>query len=182
MPTPIGHTLVGLSIAWSTQALSRAPAHHRAGTSLAFLAGVFAIAPDFDFVYPPIHRMMTHSLVAVIAATACAAVVAHRTKQERPWVIAMVCGVAYASHLALDWLGGDTKWPAGMQLLWPFSDEWFISSWDVFKPTVLATFFEWPTMVANLVAVLRELAILGPFAVGAWLLHAQRCKRSGLTN
>lgn len=178
MPTPLGHALVGLTISWSTQAISRVPSRHRAGTSLAFFAGVFAIAPDFDFVYPPIHRMMTHSIVAAIAATAGAAVVAHRTKQERPWVIALVCGIAYASHLALDWLGGDTKQPAGIQLLWPFSDGWFISSWHLFRPTDLGGFFGFQTMVSNLVSVLRELAILSPFAIGAWLLYTRRGRPS----
>lgn len=181
MPTPLGHALVGLTISWSTQAISRVPSRRRAGTSLAFFAAVFAIAPDFDFVYPPIHRMMTHSIVAAITATACAAFVAHRTKQKRPWVIALVCGVAYASHLALDWLGGDTKQPAGIQLLWPFSGEWFISSLNVFHPTSLTRFFEWRVLAENLAAVLRELAILIPFAVGAWLLHTRRGKPSDLT-
>ena len=151
----------------------RAPVRHRAGTTLAFTAAVFAIAPDFDFVYPTMHRMMSHSISAVIAATVCAAIVAHRTKQERPWLTSMVCGLAYASHLALDWLGGDAKLPAGIQLLWPFSDTWFISSWNVFGATVLASFFERQTMIANLVAVLRELAILGPIALGAWLLRGR---------
>jgi membrane-bound metal-dependent hydrolase YbcI (DUF457 family) len=180
MPTPLGHALVGLTISWSTQAISRAPSGHRTGPSLAFLASLFAIAPDFDFVYQPIHRMMTHSIVAAIAATACAAVVAHRTKQERPWVIAMVCGAAYASHLALDWLGSDTKQPGGIQLLWPFSDEWFLSSWHLFRPMHLGGFFGFQTMVSNVVSVLRELAILSPFAIGAWLLHARRAKPSDL--
>ena len=181
MPTPLGHALVGLTISWSAQAVSGAPARHRAGASLAYVAGVFAVAPDFDFIYPPIHRTMTHSITAAIAATICAAVVAHRTKQERPWVIAIVCGLAYGSHLALDWLGGDTKWPAGIQLLWPFSDGWFISSWSLFTPTVLETFFEWPTMVSNFIGVVRELVILSPFVVAARLLHARRAKPAGLT-
>jgi len=171
MPTPLGHALAGLTIAWSSSAVYRAPVRRRAGMSLAFSAAVFAIAPDFDFVYPPIHRMMSHSIIAVIAATICAAVIAHRTKQERPWLTAMVCGLAYASHLALDWLGGDTKVPAGIQLLWPFSDTWFISSWNVFGATEVGSFFQRWAMIANLVALLRELAILAPFAAGAWLLR-----------
>ncbi len=158
------------------------PARHRAGISLALLAGAFAVAPDFDFIYPPIHRRMSHSIVAAIVATIGAAVVAHRTKQQRPWVSALVCGVAYSSHLALDWLGGDTKEPAGIQLLWPFSDEWFISSWNIFEPTELVTFFERGTMVSNLAVVVRELAILSPLAAGAWLLYAQRRKPASPAN
>jgi membrane-bound metal-dependent hydrolase YbcI (DUF457 family) len=173
---------VGLSIAWSTQAISRPPIRHREGISLAFIAGVFAIAPDFDFIYPPLHRRMTHSIVAVAVATIWAAFVAHRAKQERPWVIAMVCGVAYASHLALDWLGGDTKQPAGIQLLWPFSDEFFISSWHLFAPTLLGGFFRPQTMAANFLTLIRELAILSPFAAVAWLLYARRRKPASRAN
>ena len=177
MPTPLGHALAGLTIAWSSQTISPSPAHRHARISLAFLAALFAIAPDFDFVKPPLHRTMTHSISAAIAATICAILIAHRTNRERPWFTAAVCGLAYASHLALDWLGGDTKKPAGIQLLWPFTREWFISSWNVFHPTELGRFFfTSETILSNLVAVGREVAILTPLALGAWLLHLRKQK------
>ena len=118
----------------------------------------------FDFLYPPIHRTMTHSLIAVGLVVVATGLVASRVRRDDVWSSAVVCGLAYASHLGLDWLGSDTKLPAGIQLLWPFSDAWFISSLGVFRATDIGGFFRTPVMVSNALAVLRELSILGPSA------------------
>jgi hypothetical protein len=70
---------------------------------------------------------MTHSITAVLVAT----IIAHWMTRWRTgvfnWRLALLCGAAYGSHLLLDWLDNDTKQPAGIQLLWPFSNQWFIS-------------------------------------------------------
>ena len=177
MPTPLGHALAGLTIAWTSEAARRVPISPRTRTALIVAGAGFAIAPDLDLIYPPIHRMMSHSITALVIATACAAIVAHRTNQDSPWLLAAVCGLAYASHLALDYVGGDTKLPAGMQLLWPFSDSWFSSSSPVFMPAVLRGFLEPRVLIWNTLSVLRELAILTPVALGAWFLKV-RLERS----
>lgn len=177
VPTPLGHALAGLTIAWTSEAARRVSISPRTRTALIVAGAGFAIAPDLDLVYPPIHRMMSHSITALILATACAAIVAHRTNQDRPWLLTAVCGLAYASHLALDFVGGDTKEPAGMLLLWPFSDSWFSSSSPVFMPAVLRGFLKPRVLLWNTLSVLRELAILSPFAVGAWFLKI-RLERS----
>lgn len=121
--------------------------------------------------------MMTHSLTAVVVVTAAAWLIARRTdRRTAPSVMAIVCGLAFSSHLAMDWIGGDTKQPAGIQLLWPFSDAWFISSWGVFGATSLGRFF-WPeTMLSNALTILRELLIVGPLAYAAWVMK-QRAQR-----
>jgi membrane-bound metal-dependent hydrolase YbcI (DUF457 family) len=115
--------------------------------------------------------MMSHSLTALVIVTATAWLVARRTGRGRgPSAIAIVCGLAYGSHLVMDWLGTDTKLPPGIQLLWPFSDAWFISSWGVFGPTWLGRFFSPERMLANATTLLRELLIIGPLAYAAWLV------------
>lgn len=169
MPTPLGHALAGASVAWLAQSVRRIPTDRRTDTRLALTCAELAVAADLDFIYPPIHRMMTHSLTAVAVVTAAAWLIARRAdRRTAPWVMAIVCGLAYGSHLAMDWIGGDTKQPAGIQLLWPFSDAWFISSWSVFGATSLGRFF-WPeTMLSNAFTVLRELLILVPLALVAW--------------
>jgi len=163
VPTPLGHALAGLTIAWTSEAARRVSISPRTRTALIVAGAGFAIAPDLDLVYPPIHRMMSHSITALILATACAAIVAHRTNQDRPWLLTVV--------------GGDTKEPAGMLLLWPFSDSWFSSSSPVFMPAVLRGFLKPRVLLWNTLSVLRELAILSPFAVGAWFLKI-RLERS----
>jgi membrane-bound metal-dependent hydrolase YbcI (DUF457 family) len=174
MPTPLGHALVGAAIVWSAESFRRAPLDPRPRTSLAVVCAGLAVAPDLDLLYPPIHRMMSHSLLAVGVVGAVAWIVARRTHRDRTWLVTTACVLAYASHLGLDWLGGDTKQPPGIQALWPFSDAWFISSWGVFRATDLGAFFIPSVILSNALAVLRELAILGPVALVAWLLRGQR--------
>lgn len=168
MPTPLGHGLAGATIAWFVQSAPKTPPSIRANHRLALVCAEVAIVPDLDFIYPPIHRMMSHSLTAVVVVIAIAGLIARRADRKAAWPVAFLCGLAYASHLGLDWLGGDTKLPAGIQLLWPFSDTWFISSWGVFGATSLGQFFAPETMLANAWAILRELFILGPLAFIAW--------------
>jgi hypothetical protein len=85
-----------------------------------------------------------------------------------------LCGLAYASHLVLDWLGNDSKLPAGVQVLWPFSDTWYISSWGIFRATHLEGFFLPKTMMSNSLALLQEFVLLSPIAFSAWLLQRNR--------
>ena len=59
----------------------------------------------------------------------------------------LACGVACAAHLLLDWLGDRTRLSAvGIQVLWPFSDRWFISGWNSFRRSNGAIFSarRWP--------------------------------------
>ena len=51
------------------------------------------------------------------------------------FVVGLACGLAWSSHILLDWLGADANPPYGVQAFWPFSDTWFISGVDVFPGT-----------------------------------------------
>lgn len=171
MPTPLGHAIAGVAIAWSTEAIRPASRDARGHRSLTMMCAGLAIAPDMDLVYPPIHRMMSHSISAVLLVGVIAWFLTRRTKPEAARIVGVVCGLAYASHLALDWLGGDTKLPAGIQLLWPFSRDWFISSQSLFRATTLGGFFKPSTILSNTLAVVQELLILGPVLLGSSFLR-----------
>lgn len=173
MPTPLGHALAGVAIAWSAQ--SARPKLLTGGTArgLTIACAGLAVAPDLDLLYPPIHRMVSHSVTAVAAVAAISWLVARRANIQAAGSAAAVCGLAYGSHLLLDWLGGDTKLPEGIRLLWPFTDAWFISSWSLFRATILGGFFTPRVMMANALAVLQELVILTPFAAAAWFLRGR---------
>jgi len=119
---------------------------------------------------------MTHSLSAVGLVVVATGLIAWRLRRDDVWYTVVVCALAYASHLGLDWLGSDTKLPAGIQLLWPFSDAWFISSLGVFRGTDFGGFFRIPVMVSNTLAVLQELLILTPISLGAWSLRNRRVR------
>ena len=178
MPTPIGHALVGVAIAWSAEAIRRTPVRLPARSTVAAACAGLAVVPDLDLLYPPVHRMMTHSVIALVLAGVIAGAVMQRGDRGAAWRVGILCGLAYASHLLLDWLGGDTKIPAGVQLLWPFSDRWFISSWGIFRPTDLGGFFTAPIIRSNALTVLRELLVLGPVAVATFFWRRRRAGRS----
>ena len=179
MPTPIGHALAGLAIGWSAESLQKLPTASRGRPSLVMICGGLAILPDADLIYLPIHRTLTHSVIAAVIAGLVCGYMLRRVPRVSCWQIAGICALAYGSHIGLDWLGGDTKLPAGVQLLSPVTDQWFISSWNVFLPTHLGGFFTPPVILANVTAMVREVLILGPFALVAWTVRC-RTQRAGL--
>jgi membrane-bound metal-dependent hydrolase YbcI (DUF457 family) len=178
MPSPLGHALAGAAIALVAEARQPQPRQARFDNVL-LIAGIgLAMAPDLDFIYRPVHRIMTHSITAVVLVGLIAWLVGRRTRPDRSLRIAMVCGLAYGSHLLLDWMGNDTNLPAGIQAGWPFDRTWYISQWGVFAAThVGRRFWQAGTMAANALAMLREVAILGPIALAAWALARRRPSR-----
>src|SRR5947207_11048808 len=181
MPSPIGHALAGVAVAWAGQ--RRTPTPDRRGQThpgrtgspnlapTVVVCAVLAALPDIDLVLPGFHRTYTHSLTAVIVVTIVAAAM---TGKVTRWRTALTCGAAYASHLLLDWLGADDFPPFGIQALWPFSRRWFISGWDVFPQTARQHFFTLPIIRQNFAAVAQELAILLPILAVVWLMTRQQ--------
>jgi hypothetical protein len=88
-----------------------------------------------------------------------------------------MCACAYGSHLLMDWLGVDLYPPRGIQLMWPFSDAWFISDADVFRQTARLRIFTRGPMTTNALAILQEFAILGPTLVALWLVRVKALAR-----
>ena len=145
------------------------------------LCAFLAAAPDLDLFVPYAHRAGTHSLLAVavvaifsiIAMTVTGRVTGPGRVGSRraviAWQVVLACTAAYASHLFLDWLGADDTPPRGLQILWPFSDRWFISDLDLFRGTARRDVFSALSMRTNALALVQEIAILGPVALAAWL-------------
>jgi membrane-bound metal-dependent hydrolase YbcI (DUF457 family) len=159
MPSPIGHAIAGVAVAWSARQPRLAP----------ICAGLAAL-PDIDLILPARHRSYTHSLTAVLLVTIVAAAV---TGKVTRWRTALICGAAYGSHLVLDWLGADTHPPPGIQLLWPLSDRWFKSGWNVFPETARLHLFSAAALRQNALAIAQELAILLPILALVWLVRVK---------
>jgi membrane-bound metal-dependent hydrolase YbcI (DUF457 family) len=188
MPSPFGHALAGVAAAWTADLIpgNRAwrisrPASSvfaRAGGPTTLVCGLLGALPDIDLA-SRYHRSMTHSVTAVVAIFIIAAVVtrwvtAHPT---RVWRIAAMCAGAYATHLALDWLGVDRYMPAGLQMLWPFSSKWYISGVDLFPQTERRRLFSAMTVRINLVALAWETVVLLPVLAGLWLIRIKSLAR-----
>ena len=181
MPSSIAHALAGVATAWTADLVpgSRTgrsaprPAswYARAGNGLTAACALLAVIPDLDLVLR-VHRTFTHSVCAVILVGLGAAAFALNT--NRPIArLALMCSGAYATHLLLDWLAADALSPYGIQLLWPFSDRWFISDWHVFRTTERRHFLTAVVFGENLRTVAQEIAILGPLLVGLWLVRVK---------
>lgn len=162
MPTPIGHALAGLAIAGLAS---------RQGALTTRQIGVlvaFAIAPDLDLLGKFIdgvnhHRGATHSVVAAGFA-GLAGLLASRAGWKAPSALAM--SGAWFSHVLLDFLGVDTTPPFGEMVLWPFSQDFYISPVALFYDVGRSMTLE--TVRHNLVALALEAAVLVPTVALCW--------------
>jgi membrane-bound metal-dependent hydrolase YbcI (DUF457 family) len=182
MPSPIGHALAGAAIAFGSapglgiRGSTTEPDAHRL-RFLTIACAALAALPDIDLAAPYTHRTITHSLLATGVVTIIAAVVTGQVTPRAARRTTLICAAAYASHLLLDWLAVDDTPPRGLQILWPFSDRWFISGWDLFRGTARRNLFSVVSMRANVLAALQEIATLGPVAAIAWLVGVKTAAR-----
>jgi inner membrane protein len=166
MPSPIGHALAGIAVG---ALIARPP-----GWRLLAVTAVAAALPDMDFLLPLRHRGPSHSVGAAAMAFAVALLVlSSGSHVTRRWHSAAAVGLAYASHTLLDWLGADTSTPRGLMALWPLSTAFYISGWDVFD-SVDRRYWMPGFWTRNTIAVLREIAILGPIVILALLARHRR--------
>jgi membrane-bound metal-dependent hydrolase YbcI (DUF457 family) len=125
MPLPVGHAVVGYSVA----AASGVRFRKQAWTALLFSL-VVANLPDADFLPgaladEPIlyHRTIAHTLpAAMLCGLIISAVLTRFGPRFRE--IALLGFLVYASHLFADMVhfgGGNI----GVQILWPISDNWY---------------------------------------------------------
>lgn len=181
MPSPIGHALAGIAIAWTADLIpgdrawrtapDRASWFLRAGDGFTFACAALGATPDLDLLFVA-HRTVTHSIGAVVFVGLFAAALAANAR--RPIArVALMCAAAYGSHLFLDWLGTDFYPPRGIQLLWPINSDWYISGTDVFRQTARLHLFTRPVIMTNLRAIVQEIAILGPTVVALWLVRVK---------
>jgi inner membrane protein len=115
----------------------------------------------------------------MIAAIVTAWVTARSPARTNPTPlrVALLCGAAYGSHILFDWLGTDRLAPFGIQALWPFSDQWYLSGWDIFPATERRRFFSAATILFNLKGVAQELLVLGPVLAVLWLIRVKAAAR-----
>jgi inner membrane protein len=154
VPSPVGHALGGLAAGWFLA--GRRPSPRRSAVGDAVVFAVAGMAADLDLLFV-LHRGPTHG----IGVACLVGIVAYLATRRRR--LAASVAAAYASHTLLDWLGTDTTAPIGIMALWPFSREYFESGLHLFQ--AISRRYWLPEFWSfNLIALLRELLILGPLA------------------
>lgn len=168
MPTPLGHLLGGFAAGWSVAG----PPPDRRGRVRALALGGLGMAADLDLLIGR-HSQFTHSLgmTVVIGAAAFAWGAARRRESARAaLLLALAAAAAYGSHVLLDWLGQDATPPFGITAWWPLTGRYFISGLDVFMGVSRRPWLPGHAWY-DVLAVAREIAILGPLALAAWWLR-----------
>ena len=175
MPTPVGHSLAGLAVALAGERRLRGNWRRFLTSRTTLICVALATLPDLDLLIPRLHRTATHSLTATLVVAVVAAIMTARAPTRGTgtggvfgriaWSAVALYAAAHASHLLLDWLGRDPSPQPGIQLLWPLSDRWFISGWDVFPNEERRHVFTAAAMLRNLHVLAWELGILGPVVV-----------------
>ena len=182
MPSPIGHALAGIAVAWGADlwpgnrtwriAPKGASWYTRAGNGLTLVCAALAIAPDLDLLVAGVHRSITHSFVSIAVVATITGMAAARLRL--PVVrCACMCAGAWATHMLLDWLAADPSSPRGIQALWPFDERRFISGWELFPGTERRQIFSAPSIRLNAAALVRELAVMTPLVLGLWLVRVK---------
>ena len=177
MPSPIGHGLAGLAIGLALEPAqpesARSTTRHL--SKFAILGAVFAALPDADLIHSAIHRGVSHSIGATALLMIIAAVVTGWVTGRVQWRWVLLVGAAHASHILMDWLGTDPYPPPGLRALWPFSDRFYISGWNLFPPTERRVYLPGAFLI-NARAFFTEVGILGPLA--ALVFFSRRTRRS----
>lgn len=178
MPSPVGHTLIGLALgsAWLLPRVEFRKLTHAAWEQRWPLLGCVALAnlPDLDYVPGVLtgeinlcHHYYTHTpgWCLLVAAGLWLLMRARGVANARAffWLAALLL-----SHLAADIFCEDGRAPQGIMALWPFNETFYIS------PVSLFTHLrkdEWTDILQwhNVYAVLREAVVCAPFlALAVW--------------
>ena len=174
MPSPLGHVLGGIAAGWLVSGVprrvSRAKTQPHATPNSgwwreAVLFGALGALPDVDLLFGA-HSGPTHSIgAAVIVGVLATLLGAHGILRSPPvalWTAMLACSAAYGSHVLLDWTSTDSMAPIGIMALWPFDRGYYESNLHVFGAISRRYYQGWTFVQQNVIAVLREVAILIP--------------------
>ena len=183
MPSPVGHSLIGLAVG-ALAAL--APDDWRGLARQAWqnrwpLLGAIALAnaPDIDYLpglltgeLNAYHHLLTHTAGwCGVVSVGCWMLVRAVRSSTRVALLGW-CLLLTGSHLLADWLTADTRPPIGIMALWPCTDNFYIAPHTIFPRLLkhnLGEILQWH----NAQAVAVEVVWCLP-AVMAVLL-AKRC-------
>jgi membrane-bound metal-dependent hydrolase YbcI (DUF457 family) len=136
-----------------------------------------ALLPDVDLAFRFVdgrnhHNNEVHSVGAALVVALAAALALRALRWPRALPAALAVGLAFSSHLLLDYLNVDTNPPIGLMALWPFAQGHLKSPIPIFLDVGRA--FDWPTIRHNTLAVAWECVVLVPLCGLAWRFRQAR--------
>jgi membrane-bound metal-dependent hydrolase YbcI (DUF457 family) len=162
VPSPVGHALGGLIVG---EVLA---------PSALLICAVAGVLPDIDFAWGG-HNRETHSLGAAVIA---GLVVLAWKRSPR---LAIAVTISWATHVFFDWLGSDDTPPLGVMALWPLNSNFYFANAFVFE-AISRRYWLDNFITHNAWAVIKEVLILGPLAIIAFLWQVRRrYRRPGTT-
>jgi inner membrane protein len=171
MPSPLAHGLAGLTVHLLASRDGRELGDPwRIGVTVGA-----ALIPDLDLAFKLVdgknhHNDQLHSLGFALLAAVAGAAVFRLLAWRRPVALALAAGLAWTSHVLLDYLNVDTNPPIGLMALWPFSDAYYKSSVPVFLD--IGRTLTWSTVRHDAVAGAWELVVLVPILLACWRYKA----------
>ncbi|HNR93358.1 MAG TPA: metal-dependent hydrolase [Kiritimatiellia bacterium] len=136
MSSPVGHSVIGAAfgVLYFLKPAGRRGLWVQAAEKWPWILGaaLFANLPDIDYI-PGVmagelnlyHHGVTHTL-GWAALVSLLVWIPLRPKGARGRELSLIFLLLF-SHLALDWVTADGKEPYGIMILWPFSNNYFIS-------------------------------------------------------
>jgi inner membrane protein len=169
MPTPVGHSIMGYIIYRATT--SSFGVHQWQFTAFCLFT---ANAPDLDFIPGFLigdpnryHHGVSHSIgFAVLFALVCSLFLS-LLKKEVIGKNFVLFFFLYCSHIVLDYLSIDTRFPYGVPLFWPLSNAYYIAPFaflpDIRRTSSSLEFIPSLFSLHNLWATSVEILLLFPF-------------------
>jgi len=178
--TPIGHTLAGATLIINQSVFTKI----KPIFGILILI-VVANLPDIDYLFgffkgnPNLyHHGWTHSFVFVLVMGFVVYGICYFFIRDSALAVGLIVAGILFTHLILDYFTLDTSPPFGLQLFWPFSTSYFISSatlfGDVHKSATSVTFIQSLFVWHNLKTVLLEIVILVPVLIVFRLIRKRR--------
>jgi membrane-bound metal-dependent hydrolase YbcI (DUF457 family) len=173
MPSPVGHAIAGLTI----HVLTARTRGERIDWRRAAIVMGAALAPDLDLAFRFVdgrnhHGQETHSVGMAIVAGGVALGIAILLRRSRALAFSLAVGLAWASHVLLDYLNVDTHPPIGILALWPVSTAYLKFPWPIFLD--VGRTLDLGTIRHNALAAAWECAILLPMLAWAWRFRTRR--------
>jgi len=180
MSTPVGHTLFGLSIFLGSPFWDR----WKWFRAVLFVL-VVANLPDLDIFIGFVsgspnqyHQHFSHSLFFAVLISILTGILYQLYQKKAGFRMGLLTLMILLSHDFLDFLGRDSSYPYGIQLFWPFSQDFYLSPVQIVrsvsKSSSSGTFIQSLFCRHNALTVASELAVFLPLSAGLYLWRKKK--------